>query len=155
MYYLLNLHSEHWLECTIWWKSYAGRSGTQIIHPSSLYPIAILSILVCWMMCSWLSKKKLAWLHFTLWIKLWTKFLLLLILIANWNIAWEAVAIYSHVTRVKTTWTSLSWFYLQLYASKEFMGRRTWLGKSSFLHPFTPISNFAAIWVIFETNMIA
>jgi hypothetical protein len=56
---------------------------------------------------------------------------------------------------VKTTWTSLSWFYLQLYAWKEFMGRRTWLGKSSFLHPFTPISNFAAIWVNFETNMIA
>jgi hypothetical protein len=41
----------------------------------------------------------------------------------------EAVATYSHATRVKTTWISLRLFSLQLYAWKEFMGRRTRLGK--------------------------
>ncbi len=63
---LLYPHSEHELECTIYCKSYAGRCGTHIIHPSSLHPIAILCVLGCWLMCSWLSNLTL---HLTPWIR--------------------------------------------------------------------------------------
>ena len=53
------------------------------------------------------KRKKLTWLDLTPWIRLWTKCHWPPILIGNWSIAWEAVATYSHATRVKTTWISL------------------------------------------------